>query len=170
VEQAPGWLSYASPAIALLSLAVATATFRRQSVRLRCSAKALWDFKVNLSEENHGHWRAAIIVHFHSKTVLSVGVESFVIYQPRIVRDALRYIVQPSDVIGGPRLPHPLPGLESQRWDIVVETIEFNGEELVDPQRILAILGTSSLIVKLGNGRSLTRRISLDQTPATRLD
>lgn len=167
--QAPAWLSYASPAIALLSLTLATATFRRQSVRLRCSAKALWDFKVNLSEENHGHWRAAIVVNLHSRTVLPVGVDSFVIYRPGITRETLRHVVRPPDLIKGPALSYTLPGLESQRWDVAVESLTFNEEKITDPQRILAILESSSIFVELGNGRSLARDISMDQA-ATRHD
>lgn len=167
--QAPAWLSYASPAIALLSLALATVAFRRQSVRLRCSAKALWDFKLNLSEKNHGHWRAAIVVNLHNKTIQPVGVDAFVIYRPGIARNKLRRVVRSSDIIRGPALSYTLPGRESKRWDLAVESLTFNGEEITEPGRILAILENSSIFIELGTGRPLVCDISMDQA-ATRYD
>jgi hypothetical protein len=122
---APAWLSYASPAIALLALLVSLATYRRAGPRIRAKLRLaeqtrreeiIDDILVTLSVKNTGHKPKK--VYGFSVSLPDVGGVAR-IAGLGLVRGVFLKITA-EDIYAGEALPHEVPETDRREWTLRV--------------------------------------------------
>jgi hypothetical protein len=170
VNQAPAWLSYASPGIALLALSVSLATFIRQGGRV---GGTYWGVREPGRRASEHPSVTVFLTNKGLSPVQVIGLEVvdkvwFFLWSPRNFVE----IVQQA----GPELPHTLAPYSTQQWTVRIGSSRRGGAEGFDDiwkgHMIVRLRWGLRLAAHLGNGMTVAvkqrkRQIPLPSRPSS---
>ncbi len=167
VAEAPAWLSYASPAIALVALLVATAsvllaraTYRRAGPDVRAR------YWVALNSEELPAARAplVVIITARNRGLASVDVERLILQRGDFSGKHFQwrfYVDETGELEDGPKLPVRLEAGTKRTWVYGLREINLNRKTATESSEMDSALRHAQLIIELGDGREAIFRPGL---------
>lgn len=173
MEQAPVWLSYASPVIALFALAVSGGTYWRQSPRVRAKVAITAGPKGKI----YGADKYFLDIKVHNKGFLiPVNVRSLKIVKREGGRSQVSPDLETATPIAEPEPRKVVGPRQSEDWRYDATDWANSGiEDLFDDpgqgppsvaETLSKIRADEVVTIELSNGKTLTKRISVPKTPS----
>lgn len=157
--EAPTWLSYASLAIALAALLVATAsiilalaTYRRAGPDVRAH---YWVAK-NVEELPAARAPLAVIITATNRGLASVDVERFILQHADSSGKHFRWrfdVNKDGELEDGPKLPMRLEAGTTRTWVYGLRKINLLKNTVTEFSQMATVLLPVQLVIELGNGR-----------------
>ena len=167
VATPPPWLVSATPAVALVALVIAIASFGvAYATYRRAAPRVVSRFNVHNtyagSQGKSAQLRTLVNIVLQNRGLAPVGIDSFSLGQPFFHHlRSMKVSFYQLKLLNGEVLSTTLAPNASLKWTYEVRSVMFGRRKTTDPDKILRRLQASTLVVHLGSGRDV-RRVRID--------